>query len=80
MGKWNIQQEMKLENRERRKVRRENLSKFFYDLAKLVFAGVVIGGILQLYGNPNDLNLWVMVIIGTMVTYLIAYFANNILK
>lgn len=78
MGKWNIQ--MKLENRERRKVRRENLSKFFYDLAKLVFAGVVIGGILQLYGNPNDLNLWVMVIIGTMVTYLIAYFANNILK
>lgn len=44
MGKWNIQQEMKLENRERRKVRRENLSKFFYDLAKLVFAGVVIGG------------------------------------
>lgn len=80
MEKWCIQQEVKRENRERQKTRRENLSKFFYDLAKLVFAGVVIGGIIQLYGNPTDWNLWVMVIMGTMVTYLVAYFANNILK
>lgn len=80
MEKWCIQQEVKREIRERQKTRRENLSKFFYDLAKLVFAGVVIGGIIQLYGNPTDWNLWVMVIMGTMVTYLIAYFANNILK
>ena len=45
MGKWNDLQEQVKEGREREKARKENLGKFFYDLAKLTFAGVVIGSI-----------------------------------
>ena len=45
MGNWEKQQDEKKESRERDQSRRENLGKFFYDLAKLTFAGLVIGGI-----------------------------------
>lgn len=46
MGKWNDLQEQVKEGREREKARKENLGKFFYDLAKLTFAGVVICGVI----------------------------------
>ena len=48
MGKWNDLQEQVKEGREREKARKENLGKFFYDLAKLTFAGVVICGVIPL--------------------------------
>lgn len=80
MGKWSFQQELVREKQDLNKVRRENLSKFYYDLAKLVFAGVVVGGILQLYGDPYDWNLWIMVAWGVLCTGLIACWANKILK
>lgn len=80
MGKWSLQQELLRERRELNKIRKENLCKFCYDLAKLTFAGVVIGGIIQLYGNLYDWNLWIKVSMGILGTYLIAYFANKILK
>lgn len=35
MGNWEKQQDEKKESRERDQSRRENLGKFFYDLAKL---------------------------------------------
>ena len=41
MGNWEKQQDEKKESRERDQSRRENLGKFFYDLAKLTFAGLV---------------------------------------
>lgn len=36
MGNWEKQQDEKKESRERDQSRRENLGKFFYDLAKLL--------------------------------------------
>lgn len=39
MGKWSEQQEVKKETKEKDKMRRETLGKFFFDLAKLAFAG-----------------------------------------
>ncbi len=45
MGNFSAQQELRKETREKDKSRKENLGKFFYDLAKLSFAGLVIGGI-----------------------------------
>lgn len=44
MGKWSFQQELKQEKQKLDKSRREHLCKFYYDLAKLVFAGLVVGG------------------------------------
>lgn len=36
MGKWSFQQELKREEKELNIVRKENLCKFVYDLAKLI--------------------------------------------
>lgn len=43
MGNWSHQQDEKKESKDKDRVRRENLAKYFYDLSKLSFAGLVIG-------------------------------------
>ncbi|WP_455636092.1 DUF6722 family protein [Parabacteroides sp.] len=80
MGKWNDLQEQVREGKERNKVRKENLGKFFYDLAKLTFAGVVIGGIIMLYGEPEMVTHWTRVVSGLIGTGMIAFFANRMFK
>ncbi|WP_347146250.1 DUF6722 family protein [Parabacteroides goldsteinii] len=80
MSKWSFQQELKREEKELSKARKENLSKFVYDLAKLVFAGITIGGIIPLYGNPYNILQWKIVLSGVLVTLLLAYLGNEILK
>lgn len=80
MGKWSLQQEKSREEKELNRTRKENLCKFIYDLAKLVFAGVVLGGFIPLYGNPYDILQWKIVLSGVLVTFLFAYFGNEILK
>ena len=50
------------------------------DASKVILAGVVIGGITPLYADPTmDLNLYV-VIAGVIVTVLLAWIGNKILK
>lgn len=44
MGKFEKQQEKKQEQKEKEKTRCEALGKFYFDLAKLVFAALVLGG------------------------------------
>lgn len=80
MGKWNEQQGLLKERKEWEKSRKENLGKFFYDLAKLTFAGVVIGGIIMLYGEPEMSTHWTRVVSGLLGTGMIAFFANRMFK
>ncbi|WP_347566532.1 DUF6722 family protein [Parabacteroides gordonii] len=54
MGKWEKQQDEKREGRDRDKSRRETLGKFFYDLAKLTFAAIVLGEMLVLQQDIAD--------------------------
>ncbi len=77
MGNWERQQTMR---KERDKVRRETLGKFFFDLAKFVFAAIVLGGILLLQENVFDKSCWVMIMTGLSVTYSLAWLGNKILK
>lgn len=49
MGNWSVQQEAKKEVKEKDKVRREKLAGFFFNLAQLTFAGLVLGGITPIY-------------------------------
>ena len=44
MGTWSQQQEVRKETKERDKTRKEKLAGYFFDLSKLSFAGLVIGG------------------------------------
>ena len=67
------------EHKEKDGRRRDRLAAFFFDLAKLVFAALAIGGITPLisgYGNVN----WVVAMVGVAVTFLLAFVGNRILK
>lgn len=80
MGSWEKHLEEKKEVRERDKTRRETLGKFFYDLAKLAFAGLVIGGFAPIYANLDNWNNAYVVIIGSIFTIIFAWIGNKILK
>ena len=66
--------------KERDKVRRETLGKFFFDLAKLMFTTMVLGEMLLLAKDIGDINNWGMLNIGILGTYLLARVGNRILK
>ena len=80
MGTWEKQQEIKREKREQDKIRKESLGKFFYDLAKLTFAAIVLGEILVLQKDISDFMSWYMICVGILQTYILAYIGNKILK
>ena len=80
MSDFSKSHEIRKERKEKDKVRREKLAGFFYDAAKLVLAGLVIGGITPVYADcAQDLNLYV-IFIGSIATILLAWIANQILK
>ena len=80
MGKWIEQQEQLKEERTRNSTRREKLAGFFFDLAKLCFATVVLGGITPLFVNDIVSIRWGIVVSGVIATLIFASIANKILK
>ena len=80
MGKWQRLQEIQKEGREIDKSRRENLAKFFFDLAKLPFAGLVIGGVISLYSDWEKTEYWYVIATGIIFTSFLAYIGNELLK
>lgn len=80
MGNWSEKQEERKETKERDRTRREKLAGYFFDLSKLSFAGLVIGGIVSI--NPEMetfLNVY-RVIIGGLSTAVLAFIGNKFLK
>ena len=57
MGNWSEQQEEKKEIKEKDKVRREKLAGYFFDLSKLSFAGLVIGGMVSIKPDSVDYSM-----------------------
>lgn len=68
------------DDKERYKVRREKLADFFYALAKLTFAGLVVGGISPLVTGTHGKVDWAVFIFGLVSTISMAWVANRILK
>ena len=80
MNNWKKQQEEKRDGKEKDKVRREKLAGYFFDLSKLTFVSLVLGGVAPLYTSiSNEVN-WVTILSGVFSTYIFAFFANRILK
>lgn len=70
----------KEEVRKKNDVRKEKIAGYFFDLSKLSFAGMVIGGITPLFTNTdNEVNYFTS-FIGLVSTYIFAFTANRILK
>ncbi|WP_308394697.1 DUF6722 family protein [Prevotella sp.] len=62
------------------KSRKEKLASYFYDLSKLIFTGLVLGGIVPVFTDGTYTpKLWIL-IAGSIATYITAFFANRILK
>ncbi|MDB8915380.1 MULTISPECIES: DUF6722 family protein [Parabacteroides] len=80
MGNWERQQIEKSEQKERDKVSRETLGKFFYDLAKLVFTTMaLVGGVSLIIEEPQTKQV-ILLVAGLCFTILLAYIGFLILK
>lgn len=81
MGNWERQQAEKREGKEKDRTRKESLSKYCYDLSKLAFAGMVIGGLMALAQDTKiNITLILFVIFGVVLMLMLARIGNNILK
>lgn len=80
MGNWSDRQEIKKEAKEKEKTGREILGKYFYDLSKLSFAGLVIGWIMPMTETDKDYLDIVVLVSGILLTILFAAIARKILK
>lgn len=80
MGKFIEIQEARKEVKEKEKVRRETLGKFFYDLAKLSFAGLVVAWLTQMPENYYDVKNVVVLLFGISFTILFSIIGDKILK
>ena len=76
MGKFVEQQEVL---QEMKRTRKEILGKYFYDLSKLTFAALVLGGTVSFFQGIEMKWLMVMVL-GVLFALVLAYIGNNILK
>ena len=79
MGNWEKQQEFLKEIKEKNKVSRENLGKFFYDLAKVTYTAMVIGGTVILFSEAIKRETFFMVSVGLIATTFLAIIGYVIL-
>ena len=80
MGKWIEKQDLKKENKERDKVRKEKLAGYFLNLSQLTFVALVLGGVTPLYEDDGaKLDLFIIVT-GAILTLMFASVGSRILK
>ncbi len=80
MGNWSEQQETRRERRERDRTSRETLGKFFYDLAKLVFAAMALVGGVSLIIDEMQAKQALLLCTGLFFTFILAYIGYKILN
>lgn len=73
-------QEERKEIKEKEKLSRENLGKFFFDLAKLVFTSMALVGGVSLIVNEARIQQGILATIGVSLTYTFAAIGYKILN
>lgn len=68
------------EQRDIERTRKEKLGGYFYDLSKLIFAGLVLGGLSPIFSGNNIKGNWIFIVLGSFATYLTAFLANRVFK
>nr|WP_293533640.1 hypothetical protein [Prevotella sp.] len=69
------------EDREKLKSSRDNLSKFFYDLAKTSFTAMVVGDVVTMFLKEQvTVTASLLFVVGIIATYLLALFGYRISK
>lgn len=68
-------------DREKLKSSRDNLSKFFYDLAKTSFTAMVVGDVVTMFLKEQvTVTASLLFVVGIIATYLLALFGYRISK
>ena len=80
MGKWEKQLEVIKESKEKEKISRETLGKFFYDLAKTSFTIMVAGSAVSFFTNQEQSPYWLLLSVGVFVTIVFASIGYTIIK
>lgn len=68
MGNFAEAGKIKDEMKKRDATRREKLAGYFFDLSKLIFAGMVIGLILPLLSDTENAKMWIIAVFGIILT------------
>lgn len=69
------------EEKDKQKSRRENLGKFFYDLAKTTFAVMVLGNVATVFiGDADPVAMSALIVLGVVLTSILASIADRTLK
>ena len=80
MSNFTTQQEKQKEVKEKEKLGRETLGKFFYDLAKIAFIALVVGSIVSVTTEQKKLEYWLLIGIGLITTFVFARIGHKIMK
>ena len=73
MGNFAEAGKIKDEMKKRDATRREKLAGYFFDLSKLIFAGMVIGLILPLLSDTENAKMWIIAVFGIILTTCLLY-------
>ena len=79
MGKFMEQQEALKALREMKRVKIEAMAKYFYDLSKLAFAAMVLGGMVSFFQDA-DLKWGIVIVLGMLMAISFCITGNNLLK
>ena len=80
MSKYSENIEAKKELKEKDKVSRETLGKYFYDLSKLSFGAMVLGVVVPWFSDADNDKYWILLAIGLFTTTFLAFFGYRIIK
>ncbi len=80
MGNWNEVQEKRKEGKEKEKISRETLGKYFYDLSKLSFTALVLSVSASLFTDYSNINYWMLFSFGVFTSYIFAYIGYKIIN
>jgi len=80
MGKWEKQLEIIKATKEKERISKETLGKFFYDLAKTSFTVMVAGSAVSFFTNQEQTPYWILLTVGVFVTSVFASIGYTIIK
>lgn len=80
MSDFSTQQNKIKERKEKDKARKETLAKYFLNLSQLTFVGLVIGIVVPLYSDMQNVTNLYVALTGCLMTVIFAMIGNKILK
>ena len=78
MGDFSNRQ--KEEANQSEKLSRETLGKYFYDLAKVTFTAMVVGGAVAWISDSASDSAWLLLLLGIVSTITLTYVGYRIIK